>query len=92
MKGEHGMKLYLIDYKGVNGNKEDGWQVGHSRIRQKMFCCRTLLYSDILDALRGWGVLPTADGYSVVDEYGQLTVFETATDRPVCGLFTVGMI
>lgn len=81
------MKFHLIDYLGVAGNKQDGWTIRSNRLNRKMLCCKSTNQSDIVDALSGWGVLPTATGYRVVAEDGQYTVFEDKTDKPMCAFF-----
>ena len=86
------MKFYLIDYLRVRGNKRDGWKVGYSRIGKRMFCCRSLKESDVIDALCGWGVLPKTEGYKMVREGNQLTIFEKKTEKPVCAFFRPGVI
>lgn len=84
------MRLNMIDYIGVSGSKQDGWTVRDSRLSKKMLCCRSTSHRDIISALHGWGVLPKPNGYRVVKEFGQYTVFEDLTDKPVCALFSTG--
>ena len=79
----------MIDYLGVSGNKRDGWTVRSNRLNRKMLCCKSTGQSDIINALYGWGVLPTMSGYRVASEDGQFTVYEDSTDKPMCAFFRV---
>lgn len=81
------MKFHMIDYLGVTGNKRDGWAIKNNRLSKKMLSCKSTNQSDIIEALSGWGVIPSATGYRVAIEDGQFTVFECKTDKPVCAVF-----
>ena len=81
------MRLHMIDYIGVSKNGQDGWLIKNNRLGKKMLCCKSTSQTDIIEALCGWGVLPSTSGYKIVIENGQYTIFEKETDKPMCACF-----